>query len=111
MRKSMLTFIICFNMVFCIAQKFTTKQTLIPLNNIKGVPFYKDNELNDLVIDGFEIDNKGNFISWVGIIWNAWQSFLPTNKYFGKRIRNVQTVISIFIKTPYIPSTGKITIL
>jgi hypothetical protein len=61
MKKTLLTILICFNTIFCFSQPFPKKQTLIPLSNVNGVPFYKDEELNDIGINGFEIDDKGNF--------------------------------------------------
>jgi len=61
MKKLILTSFICSNILFCFSQNFPKKQILIPLSNTNGVPFYKDQELNDFVVDGFEIDNKGNF--------------------------------------------------
>jgi hypothetical protein len=61
MKITLLTFLICINALFCFSQTFPKKQTLIPLSNVNGVPFYKDPELNDLGIDGFEIDSNGNF--------------------------------------------------
>ncbi len=59
--KKLLLFLICFNSVVGFSQTPIKKQTLIPLDNIKGVPFYKDLEMNDLDIGGFEIDSNGNF--------------------------------------------------
>ena len=61
MRKSFLTLLVCFNSFFGFSQEFVFKQTLIPLDNLNGVPFTKDKDLNDLLIDGFEVDNNGNF--------------------------------------------------
>ncbi|MGZ3763779.1 MAG: hypothetical protein ACXVB0_11205 [Mucilaginibacter sp.] len=61
MKKSLLTSLICLHTLFCFSQNFPKKQTLIPLSNVNGVPFFKDEELNDLVINGFEVDNAGYF--------------------------------------------------
>ena len=61
MKTLALTLFACFNFFICFAQSFVKKQTLIPLSDVNGVPFKKDPELNDLIINGFEIDSKGNF--------------------------------------------------
>jgi hypothetical protein len=45
----------------CFAQTFSKNQIVIPLNNSTGVPFYKDPQLDDLVIFGFDIDEGGRF--------------------------------------------------
>ena len=46
-------------MIMVIGMSFTFKQVKIPLDNEKGVPFYKDKI--DYYVDGFDVDEKGNF--------------------------------------------------
>lgn len=57
--------LLLFSLIFCIALPTLSgaqsyKQIRIPLNNVKGVPFSKD-EQGSYYIDGFDIDDKGNF--------------------------------------------------
>jgi hypothetical protein len=59
--KRLIIFLFCIKSIFCFSQSITKKQTLIPLDNLKGVPFFKDRALYDIGIDGFEIDEKGKF--------------------------------------------------
>ncbi|BAU55987.1 hypothetical protein [Mucilaginibacter gotjawali] len=61
MKKTTLTLLIALITFSCFSQSFPKKQTLIPLSNVNGVPFYKEQDMNDWVIDGFEIDNDGTF--------------------------------------------------
>jgi hypothetical protein len=44
----------------CFSQRLIKKTTVIPLDKVKGVPFYKDDEFG-FIVDGFEIDEKNNF--------------------------------------------------
>ncbi|HZY39190.1 MAG TPA: hypothetical protein VFE53_21185 [Mucilaginibacter sp.] len=60
MKYPVLTILICLSCLFGFSQSFPKKQTLIPLSNVKGVPFYKDDEFG-FIVDGFEIDEKNNF--------------------------------------------------
>ena len=66
MKRITHTFLICLVTQFAFSQTFPKKQTLIPLSNVNGVPFYKDSELNDLGINGFEIDANGYFYFFGG---------------------------------------------
>ena len=66
MKKAALTLFVCLSALLSFSQTLIKKQTLIPLSNVNGVPFYKDKELNDLIINGFEIDNKGNYYFFGG---------------------------------------------
>jgi len=66
MKKILQTLLICLITQFAFSQSFPKKQTLMPLSNVNGVPFYKDPELNDLVVNGFEVDPKGNFYFFGG---------------------------------------------
>jgi len=66
MRRMLHTLLICLLAQSTFSQSFPKKQTLIPLNNISGVPFYKDQELNDIIINGFEVDAKGNLYFFGG---------------------------------------------
>ena len=59
--KFFFTPLICLVTFSCFSQILKEKHVLIPLDNTIGVPFYRERELADLVVDGFEIDNKGNF--------------------------------------------------
>jgi hypothetical protein len=43
------------------SQRIEKRQIAIVLNNIKGVPFSKDNDMSDYAINGFEIDSDGKF--------------------------------------------------
>jgi len=61
MKNIFLAVILSITATIGFSQSPKKKQTLILLDNEKGVPFYKDKDLNDFVIDGFEIDNRGNF--------------------------------------------------
>lgn len=67
MKKITLTLLAFLSYLFVFAQPFPKKQTLIPLNNVSGVPFMKDPDVPiDLLINGFEIDAKGNFYFFGG---------------------------------------------
>lgn len=66
MKKLSLTLLICLSCIFCIAQTLVKKQTVIPLNNNNGVPYYTDPELNDMGVNGFDVDSKGNFYFFAG---------------------------------------------
>lgn len=66
MRKILLILLTCLFATFAFSQSFPKKQILIPLNNVNGVPFYKDQELSDIVVNGFEVDAKGNFYFFGG---------------------------------------------
>jgi len=93
MKKTALISFILLNSFFCFAQSFPKKQTLIPLSNANGVPFYKDQELSDLVIDGFEIDNKGDFYFMGGDKTGCLAVFSGTKQVFRKnnlRLHNSQ---------------------
>lgn len=66
MKNSILALLIALNTFSCFSQSFPKKQTLIPLSNVNGVPFYKAEEMGDIGINGFEIDDKGNFFFFGG---------------------------------------------
>jgi hypothetical protein len=87
MKKILLAFLICFNTLFCFSQTFPKKQILIPLSNVNGVPFYKDEELHDLAIDGFEIDNKGNFYFMGGDKMECLAVFSADKQIFRKKYK------------------------
>jgi hypothetical protein len=61
MKKAMFIILFLANGFICISQPLIKKQIVIPLNNKLGVPFYKDDITHELVVDGFDIDAKGNF--------------------------------------------------
>ncbi|MFB9843217.1 hypothetical protein [Mucilaginibacter ginsenosidivorans] len=67
MKITAFTLLLCLNGLFSLSQTFQKKQTLIPLDNIKGVPFMKDPDVPmDLLIMGFDVDSKGNFYFFGG---------------------------------------------
>jgi hypothetical protein len=61
MKLLVYSLIVCLGPISCLAQTFKKKQILIPLDNSKGVPFHKEAEVNDYYVNGFEIDDNGNF--------------------------------------------------
>lgn len=61
MKYIVITLIIWINLFVPFSQNFPKKQILIPLDNQKGVPFEIGNEIKDYYIEGFEIDDKGDF--------------------------------------------------
>jgi len=54
-----LLFILFFLPVF--SQKYIIGKVTLPLDNKIGVPFSKSHEIDDIYIDGFEVDGKDNF--------------------------------------------------
>jgi len=66
MKRLILLLLITLSSFSCFSQSFPKKQTLIPLSNVSGVPFYIDQDINDWAIDGFEVDPKGNFYFFGG---------------------------------------------
>lgn len=61
MKQTIIILFILFSSLFAFSQGLIKKQILIPLDNNTGVPFYKNEESNDIAIDGFEIDKDENF--------------------------------------------------
>ncbi|EHQ28198.1 hypothetical protein [Mucilaginibacter paludis] len=61
MKYIVITLIIWVKLFAAFSQNFPQKQISIPLSNQKGVPFAIGNEIKDYYIDGFEIDDKGDF--------------------------------------------------
>jgi len=66
MKKTLIALLIVLNTSICYSQVFKKRQIFIPLNNIKGVPYLRDKQMDDLIIDGFEIDQKGSFYFLAG---------------------------------------------
>lgn len=89
MKRIVLTLLICFVATFAFSQSFPKKQTLIPLSNINGVPFYKDPELNDIGIDGFEIDTNGYFYFFGGNTVPCLAVFNGNKQLFRKTYREL----------------------
>ena len=63
-KNIMLTILMCV-VVTCCSSTPAYKQTTIPLNNVNGVPFFKD-KIVDYCIEGFEVDEQGNFYFLAG---------------------------------------------
>jgi hypothetical protein len=59
--KNLIFIVFCLSGGVCFSQSFIKKRTLIPLNNLSGVPYYIDKETSDYDVDGFEIDSAGKF--------------------------------------------------
>ena len=67
MKIQTLTILLCLGFTICLGQTFVKKQTVIPLNNSNGVPYYIDPDLNDYGIKGFDVDSKGDFYFFAGL--------------------------------------------
>jgi len=88
-KSLLLVSLICFNYVLCFSQSFPKKQTLILLSNLSGVPFYKDVSLNDIGVNGFEVDDKGNFYFFGGEKTACLAAFSGDRQLFRKPYREL----------------------
>jgi hypothetical protein len=61
MKYIAITLIISIKLFSAFSQSLPQKQILIPLNNLNGVPYDIGYEIKDYYIQGFEIDEKGDF--------------------------------------------------
>jgi hypothetical protein len=98
MKKSLLTLFIGFTASFCFSQPLIKKQTLIPLSNVNGVPFYKDDDLNDIGIQGFEVDDRGNFYFASGIVTATIAGFSGNKQLFHKAYKEFRGSQPYFYK-------------
>lgn len=91
MKKTFQTLLICLLAHFAFCQSFPKKQTLIPLNNVNGVPFYRDQELNDIGINGFEIDTNGYFYFFGGNTIPCFAVFNGNKQLFRKTYKELNS--------------------
>ncbi|HZY39189.1 MAG TPA: hypothetical protein VFE53_21180 [Mucilaginibacter sp.] len=89
MKNTILTLLIALTTFSCFSQSFPKKQTLIPLSNVNGVPFYKDQDTNDWVIDGFDIDKNGTFYFLGGDNVDCLAVFTGNKQIFRKTYKEV----------------------
>lgn len=97
---------------FC--QSIIIKQTHIPLDNIKGIPYSKSD--GELSVDGFDVDEQGNF--YFLNIGAPGSNGLPNStlivKYYGNKSiyrKNYKAVIgdNLYIYNKYIYSLNQMT--
>lgn len=112
MKRLVLPLLIALIACSCFAQSFPKKQTLIPLSNVDGVPFYIDQDMNDWAIDGFEIDQKGNFYFFGGRGHGCLASFNGAKQVFRKNFIDLSQGGGLYLYKNYLYSftfdkTGK----
>ncbi len=86
--------------MFCFSQTFPKKQTLIPLSNVNGVPYFKDQDMNDIGIDGFEVDEKGNFYFFGGEKLQTLAIFTGNKQILRKTYKQDLGQLYIYKKKP-----------
>ena len=91
-----------YSIIFCLvafhafSQPLLKKQIFIPFNNDTGVPFSVDEELNDMVVSGFDVDSKGNYCFFGGNKAGCLAVFNITTQKFRKLYTDVPAS-SLFI--------------
>jgi hypothetical protein len=84
MRAFYYTILFCFIASFAFSQSILKKQVFIPFNNDTGVPYTTDEELNDMVVSGFDVDSKGNYYFFGGSKSGCLAVFSITTQKFRK---------------------------